>query len=568
VRALYYWIREKARGGWRLLRRGDADLARRWRALSRPARTRILAVAGVVVLYAVIKFAPVPGVPCQVSAAKECAPPNDTIAFVPADAALYAHLTIDRDSHQYELVRDFFDQIPDIRQQLIGTGLPSPAGAPVNLADQVAPWAEQDLALTLVPGPAKSTLPVYVVGVGDREEADRFLAGIAPPGEPTSSEQDGASVSVYGGGFATAYSGDQLLFGNESAVRAALQSEAGKVERLEDSDQDAVRAELPEVRFAEIYLSRAGVQRLLVGRRGPATQLATFVDYGATNAVAASATARDDGLEVNLVSRLDPNLLKQSPTFFGELPKFEPDLADEAGDRALGYIGLGDVGPTLAKVLESAGPNAQGLAGSLRAQAQRLQEEAGVDPVKDLLPALGGQAALIAEPTDGVPIASLIVEGVDEDKVNQALAGLQGPLLRSLGTRGGTTSPKVEQSEEDGVTVSSVQVSPTVNLSYAVFDGKLVISTEPAGIAQVSSDEDGLAGSDAFERATDDLPGKVSALVFLNLDELFGQVGRTDLIEDPLFASLSVYLDNLRSAAIAVTSGDDQLKSELFIASD
>jgi hypothetical protein len=64
-----------------------------------------------------------------------------------------------------------------------------------------------------------------------------------------------------------------------------------------------------------------------------------------------------------------------------------------------------------------------------------------VDPLKDLLPALGGQAALVAEPTDGAPFASLIVEGVDEEKATKALAGLQRPVLRSLGTTGGPRSP-------------------------------------------------------------------------------------------------------------------------------
>ncbi len=301
------------------------------------------------------------------------------------------------------------------------------------------------------------------------------------------------------------------------------------------------------------YLSRAGVQRTLVGRQGGATQLETFVDYGATTGVAASATAKDDGIEVDLVSQLDPELLERSPTFFADLPEFEPDLAGEAGERALGYVGVGDVGPdALHRCSRAPVPRPRGLPARCGRLPRASQQEAGVDPLRDLLPALGGQAALVAEPTDGIPFASLIVDDVDEEQAAAALATLQRPLLRAVGTPPGTAAPSFEQSEEDGVTVSSVQISATVNLSYAVFDDKLVVSTDPAGIAQVRSGEGGLAGSSSFEAATDQLPDHVSALVFLNLDELLGLAEQAGLAEDPLYASLSDDLSQIRSIGLAV----------------
>jgi Protein of unknown function (DUF3352) len=570
LRALYYWIREKSRPARQGLKGAAEAIPEWWTRRSHQTHQQIVAVAGVVVLYAVIKFAPVPGVPCGVSVAKECAPPNETIAFVPAGASLYAHLTLDSDSHQHELIGDLAEGLPDATNvlQQATSALPTPSGRPVDLSGSILPWADDDLALMQLPGPGKSSTQAYIVGVGDRAGADQFIAGIVPPGNAREAEQNGSPLTVYPGGFATAFAGDELLFGNEAAVRPALDAEAGRTPALEDSDQDAARDELPDVRFAELYLSRNGVKRLLAGRQGGATQLETFVDYGATSGLAASATAKDDGVEVNLVSRLDPKLLERSPTFFSTLPEFDPGLADEAGERALGYIGIGDVGPTLAKLLESAGGQAQGLAGSLRALAQGLQKEAGVDPFSDLLPSLGGQAALIAEPTDAIPYASVVVDDVDEQEASKALASLQGPIVRALGRPGRPATPKFEHSEEDGVTISSVRVSPTINLSYAVFDGKLVISTDPAGIGQVRSDEEGLAGSEPYEAATEPLPDEVSALVFINLDELLGLAEQAGLVEDPLYASLSDDISHIRSLGLAVNAEDDQLDSELFLATD
>jgi Protein of unknown function (DUF3352) len=567
LRATGYWLREKAQVVWKWLKQVAAAIAYWWSKRSRATKRRIFAVAGVVVLYLIIKFLPVPGVPCEISAAKECAPSNDTIAYVPKDALLYAHLTVNSDSHQWELAGDLHDELPNFAALLQSdtSDLATPAGRPVDLGREILPWAKDDLALLGVPGPKETTPEAYIVGVGDSAEADQFLAGLSPGGKGKQVKVGAATVTVYPNGLATARSGDQALFGNVLAVRAALAAQSGGSPRLEGSPQDAARSALPEVRLADLYLSRAGVSRMLASQGGSATQLNTFVDYGATTGMAASLSARDGGVEINLVSDLDKKLQLKSPTVFASLPEFDPSLADEASPDALGSIAVGDLGPALNKALSTAGSGAQGLAGSLRSLAQNLQKQAGVDPLNDLLPALGGQAMLVAEPTDTVPYASLIVDGVDEKKAGDALASLQQPILRAVGT-GGPQVPQFKSEEVDGVAVHSVQVSPTVDLSYAIFDGKLVISTQPEGISQVRSSGDNLADSGAYDAATDRLPDQVSALVFLNLGEVLGLAQRAGLAEDPLFASLSEDISHVESLGLAVRGSDEKLQSELFLA--
>jgi hypothetical protein len=567
LRAIGYWLREKGQVVWRWTKQVGSALAYWWSQRSHGTRMRIFAVAGVVLLYLLVKFLPVPGVPCQISAAKECAPSDDTIAYVPRDAVLYAHVTVNSSSHQWDEAGDVQDELPNFAALLQSdtSALATPAGRRVDLGHEVLPWAKDDLALLGVPGPKKTTAETYIVGVGDGGKADQFLAGLSPGGKPKQAKVGDATLSVYSNGVATARSGDQALFGNVLAVRAALAAETGKVPGLDGSSQDSARSELPDIRLAEVYLSRAGVTRFLAGRPGTATQLGTFVDYGATTGMAASMRARDEGVEVNLVSDLDPKLEAKSPTVFASLPQFEPDLADEASSRTLGYIGVGDLGPALNKALATAGAGAQGLAGSLRSLAQGLQQQAGIDPLKDLLPALGGQAALVAEPTDTVPYASLIVDGVDEEKAADVLASLQRPILRALGT-GGPQVPSFQSKEIDGVAVHSVQISPTVDLSYAIFDGKLVISTQPEGISQVRSEGDELAASGGYKAATDRLPDRVSALIFLNLDEVLGLAQQAGLAEDPLFASLSEDISHVQALGLAVRGSDEELRSELFLA--
>jgi hypothetical protein len=556
LKAAGSWLHDTGQAAGRTARAGGESLAEHWAHLSPDTRIRAGAVAGVLLLYLVIKFIPVPGVPCGVSAVKECAPGDDAIGFAPADALIYAHVTLEGDSEQSERAGDAFAELGQLDRLVVGSAaaaVPAPSGVRVDLRADVLPWAEDDLAIASVPQRRGGSATAVIVGVADRAGADEFLAKIAPKGRRN--------------GFAAAFSGEELVFGDALAVRRALDAEAGKVASLDEGSAAPVRDELPEARFADVYLSRDGVRRLLAGRTGPAAQLDTFVDYAATSGMAAAAVAEEDGIEVDLVSTLDPGLAEKSPSLFAELPDFEPDLAGEIGERAIGYVGVGKAGPTLTELLARRGGEAAGLAASLQGLAARLEREAGVNPLRDLLPALGGQAALVAEPTDAVPFASLIVDGVDEDAASEALARLQGPLLRSIGISGRRV-PTFEETEVDGVTVSSVQLGATVNLSYATFDGMLVISTDPAGVASVRSGGASLADASSYETATERLPDEVSALVFLNLDELFAQVTRTGLVEDPSFADLTVLFENAASLGLAVQGEDSSIRSELFLALD
>src|SRR5262249_43340078 len=88
LRAVGSWAREKGPGAGRGLKRGIVAVGAWWSRSSRGTRVRLFAAVALVVLYLVVKFASIPAVPCEISAAKECAPSDDTIAYVPRDAAL------------------------------------------------------------------------------------------------------------------------------------------------------------------------------------------------------------------------------------------------------------------------------------------------------------------------------------------------------------------------------------------------------------------------------------------------------------------------------------------------
>src|SRR4029079_14238336 len=105
--------------------------------------------------------------------------------------------------------RDLAKELPNITalfQQSTGA-LATPSGKPVDISNQVLPWAKDDIALLDVPGPKKTTLQAYIVGVGDRAKADQFIAGLAPSSGSKPAVESGSKLNVYAAGFATADSG-------------------------------------------------------------------------------------------------------------------------------------------------------------------------------------------------------------------------------------------------------------------------------------------------------------------------------------------------------------------------
>jgi hypothetical protein len=108
-----------------------------------------------------------------------------------------------------------------------------------------------------------------------------------------------------------------------------------------------------------------------------------------------------------------------------------------------------------------------------------------------------------------------------------------------------------------------VRISPTLNLAYAIFDGKLVVSTNPAGVRQAVQGDADLGGSDTFKAATSDASGGVSALVFFNLEGLVRRAGPLGLGQ--IVGGFGADVAKLKALGLTVQSDEDDLKTTLFL---
>lgn len=547
-----------------------------WRSLSAIARRRLVAALVVAAgILAVLAFA-VPNLPCQFPGGDSCPPPDDAEELVPADALAYLHANLDPDTDQYEAAAELVAKLPILGALAVDSGsaqIPGPGTGALDFEQDVRPWFGGEVSIAVVTGTGVIPERVDLLEIEDEQAAAEYAASIAV-GQVQTTEYEGIEVSLDQRDVATAVANGFLMIGGEDGVEAVIATATGAdgAESLaDDATATEVRDELPDHRVAEAWLSPDGVAELIAGDTGTLGTLTPLVAPGATRGVAASLSASDDGFEVAVRSALDPEAEQTSPSFFAAFPAFEPDLPKKLQPETLAYLGIGPPAETVGELLSQASAQAPGIAAGFEDLVERLRRKGDVDLEGDLLGALGDQAAFTLEPAPGtdpsslsgaLPYLQFAADGVDEDAARRALAALQGSLAEAAA--GGDEIPPVfGQEQVAGVETSSLRLSPTVELTYAVFDGLVAIATDPAGVAALIEGEGGLDERDLYRRATDDFPDQVSLLAFLDLGGLVAIGEEAGLAEDPRYATFAGDIRRLDGVGLAVSDQDDVLATDL-----
>jgi Protein of unknown function (DUF3352) len=540
----------------------------RWSGLPQRTRELILAGSAALVVVVVIALVAVPNLPCQAPGGDECSPPDDAIELVPGDSLAYLHADTDPDTQQYENAAEIAERLPKLTDQLINR-LPGPTGGTFSYRREVAPWLGEEAAVAVIPVRSGKRDVTTLLEIGDEEGANRFvqdLTGDEPRTESYRDHELGTS-----GGLTVATAGDFVVAGPDAAVKRVIDTDAGGRSLADSEPADEVRDALPDLRLAELIVSEQGAAELLAPG-GSLAPFEAFVNARATLEAGAALVAREDGFELEIHSVLDPDAAN-APGFFAAFPSFEPALEGSVGEGALAYLALGDPEQSLAGLLSQATAEAPGIAAGFERVAERLRRSGNVNLEQDILPLLTSQAAVAVEPSvggsdavvAGVPFVSLIVEEVDAEAATEALSQLQAPLVKALEPQRGLQAPVFKEQEIEGVRVQSLTISPTVELTYAIVDGKLVLSTDPAGVRQVASGSSSLEDSERFSMATENLPEEVSALLYLNLGGLLGVAEQAGLGEDPAYALFSGELRKLEGLAVAVDRAEDAIDTKIRV---
>jgi hypothetical protein len=540
---------------WRMTGGTEDDPRRIYRR-----RRRVAVLVVVVSLVAVFWLVPVPGIPCGASPAKTCVPADDAIGLVPAGADAYLHVDLDRDTHQFQLAEDVAGRLPHFGEIVQGAFGALGSSRGVNLRADVAPWIGGEAAFAQLPGRPPRSLAL--LAIGNEAGAAQFEAKLEPGrGRPT--KAPGGEMRVYRDDFASSQTQGFLVLGSRTAVRAAVAAGAGRLDDLSDSKlAGSVRDSLPEQRVADAYLSPAGAERLLARRGALGAQLDTFADFNASRAIAAAVVADDDGFGLQLDSQLAPAKTEASPSFFAAFPTFEPSLAGEFPADTLIYLGIANPAQTVQALLGQARAAAPGVVAAY-ARLRRQLRRGDVELEQKVLSLLGGEAALGVAQARGIPYLTAVFDDVDEDRARAEMAALQAPLIAAFGPDRTGQAPSFDSSKLGDTVMHSVRLSPTLDLAYAIFDAKLVVATNPAGVRAAVEGDDDLSSSEGYRASTSGASSGVSALVFLNLE---GLVKRAEALGLPqIVRGFGEDVAKLKAIGLTVKGEDDRLETKFFL---
>jgi hypothetical protein len=321
--------------------------------------------------------------------------------------------------------------------------------------------------------------------------------------------------------------------------------------------------ELPEHYVASAWLAPDGISNLIADSRSSLSALTPLLSPGASEGAALSLGASDDGdsFELAVRSAIDPKRAKGAPGFFAAFPEFEPKLPERLPAESLAYLGFSAPGKTIQALLDQASSEAPGIADAFDSLTENLSERSGLDFTGDLVDALGDEAALTLDATSSAgssssagqpfPYLSFISSGVDEDGLREALAALQGPLGEST------------EQQVDGVDTRTLEVSPTIAVTYAIVDGLAIAATSPDGISAIASDSgDDLDGDERYEAATDGFPDESSLIGYVDLHDIVGLAEQLGLAEDPVYATFAGEFRRLDALAFTVSSDDNVLATD------
>jgi hypothetical protein len=569
----------------RALGRGAREF---WFGLALETRQRFALAIAAIAAIALVWLVAIPSLPCQFPGGDRCPPSDDAIDLVPADAIAYVHLNVDKGTEQYQEAAEIASSLPNVTRQVTGrllARIPGPNGAPPSLAEDIQPWFGGEVALAVLPGAGRVSEEVQLLEASDEAGARAYADSIAA-GTPQKTTDQGVEISTDQRGLSTAVTHGFLVIGRETGVRDVIDAATGAsgASSLASSDTALkAREALPDKRLADAYLSADGISQLVTASRGTLATLGLFISPGSSTGAALALVAGDGGVELDVRSELDPEREKTHPGFFTAFPGFEPALPGTLQADSLGYLGIGDPGEAFKALLQQATAEQPGLAAAFGSFFRRVKALGHVDLEKDLFPSLGGEAAVALEPaptaeTQGsgthgrggnvsdTPFIEFVGAGVNTDSASPALAKLQGPIADALNPESSGQAPVFSAHKIGDIEAQSLRVSPTVDLTYAVFNSLVVVATDPAGLDQLVAGGGGLSDSDRFDEATHGFPSEVALLGYLDLSGLVALGEQAGLAKDPAYATFAPEIRKLEALGLAVTSSPSELATDVRLA--
>jgi Protein of unknown function (DUF3352) len=410
--------------------------------------------------------------------------------IVPASAPVYISIDSDLRSSQWQTVDDLLHEFPGRPQLLAGVrSLLSESG--FDYERDVKPALGEEIDVVWL----------------DFESGGENVVGLTQP------KDEAAFRRLVEKG--NREDPDNPLLLGEVEGWTVLADSRAKIDRFRDAAakggklaDDAVftdaMAELPEDALVRAYARGENLTRLLTRAfqeyQGTGTgQLPTPTD-SRPEFIAAALAAEGDGLRLAGATRAETEPKTNATVFESTL------LDDVPGDTIAFLTFRGD--DAFAKQARSSP--------TYRRSLGELQKMLGV-PVDKLLELFAGEVALYVRPGTPFPEVTLLVPVASDEPAEEAPFRRVDELMKAL-----TRLAKAQQchapSVEDGVTVACIDFGK-VEVRYAGFDEKVVVTTGQTPVAELRSGGTKLADAKAFKdaKAAADLPDETAGFLWVDV---------------------------------------------------
>ena len=441
--------------------------------------------------------------------------------LVPRDAVAYVAIDTDLDSSQWKQVDELLRKFPS-RDRLLRSFESSLGQQGVDFDRDVKPALGDELDVAALATRGGERRVVALTKPKDEAKLEALLKKGDGP-HPVHAKVDGWTV----------------ISDKQAGIDAVEAASGG--DSLEDDDAfgDAF-GKLPDEAVAKFFVRGSAARSLGVGRLGG---LGTAVP-GAGNLeyLTGALLAEDEGFRLDGVAKSSGN---------GGGTAYESKLVSQA--------------PAGAYLFVSFHGSDQGLSGlrsnpALGAQLPQIEQALGVT-LDQLGTLFRDEVALYVR--QGTPIPEITLVSLVDDEANAR------STLDRLGTRLGAFAGGAPQATTvDGVAAKRLTVGGRFAVFYAVFGGKLVVTTAATGISGLKDGGQKLDDDSAFEsaRSVSKLPDSTTGFVYVNVKDAIpvlqglGQLGGTQLP-----SQVSGNLGALRSFVAYGTKDGAETKFSAFL---
>jgi hypothetical protein len=191
----------------------------------------------------------------------------------------------------------------------------------------------------------------------------------------------------------------------------------------------------------------------------------------------------------------------------------------------------------------------------------------GVDVRDNILSLFERESAVVISTHGGKPVVTVVARTSDPNVTRTVFAQLEVPLERLFAAAGAAAgqAPLFNEVTIGGVTAHQLVLAPGLQFDYAVFDGKLVLSTSLEGISSIARHSSSVVEQPTYRLTLGNHPARVTSLLFLDLGQLLSLGEQTGLITGARYRALKPDLKRIHAIGLDSTSGEADSTAELFL---